>query len=224
MKHRHSGFTLVEVLIAVTLFSIMLGLLFATLQMAARNWEAGEVRADLVSSRLVVEGFLRRTLTSAFTWRGRPNDDEMGFDEGKNNYFKGTEASLEYIAALPLTLGIKGPQRFTLYLGQGQDSKKALKVKVDPMFGEASAKERKTRDLVLLENVAKLEFSYWQADRQNGGSWRDDWQEPGLPGAVKIQISTVKGLAWPPLVVDLRLQSGTGGFGGGGVWGGIRGD
>ncbi|MFI3120724.1 MAG: type II secretion system protein, partial [Methylococcaceae bacterium] len=38
---RQSGFTLIEVLIAMTLLSIMVVLLFASLRICAQSWEQG---------------------------------------------------------------------------------------------------------------------------------------------------------------------------------------
>ncbi len=225
MKRVHSGFTLVEVLIALALFSIMLSLLFATLQMASRNWEAGEKRADTVTERVVVERFLRRTLGAARTWDGVKNEEEeIEFDDGIDIYLEGTNHTLEYIAPLPLTLGVKGPQRFTLYLGKNEAGDKALKVKVVPLFGEVSEAEAKTRDLVLMENIQQIKFQYWHENDNGGGQWREAWEEPGLPRAVQIEIVATDGMASPPIVVGLRFRGTQQGFGGGGVWGGVRGN
>ncbi len=223
MKRIQAGFTLVEVLIALALFSIMLSLLFATLQMAARNWEAGEKKADAVTERVIVERFLRRTLGAARTWDGIKDEKDEVFDDGIDIYLEGTSTTLEYIAPLPLTLGIKGPQRFTLYMGKNEQGKKALKVKVQPLFGEVGEAEKKTRDLVLMENIQAIKFQYWHEDDEGGGQWREGWEEPGLPGAVQIEFAPKDGLPLPPIVVGLRFQSHRN-FGGGGVWGGLRGN
>ncbi|SCN46521.1 hypothetical protein BAZMOX_00699_4 [methanotrophic endosymbiont of Bathymodiolus azoricus (Menez Gwen)] len=41
-QYRHTGFTLLEVLIGMSIMSVMMLLLFASLRVCVQNWNAGE--------------------------------------------------------------------------------------------------------------------------------------------------------------------------------------
>jgi len=59
------GFTLIEVLIAMTLLSIMVVLLFSSLRICAQSWEQGENKIAEVNEVAVVYNFFQRHLSSA---------------------------------------------------------------------------------------------------------------------------------------------------------------
>ena len=58
------GFTLIEVLIAMTLLGVMVVLLFSSLRIAAESWEAGETKTAQVNQKAVVYQFFKRHLSS----------------------------------------------------------------------------------------------------------------------------------------------------------------
>ena len=69
---RNAGFTLIEVLIGMSLLSIMMLLLFSSLRISVRNWDAGENRIVQVSETAAVQNFFQRYLTTV-----RPLEDEF---------------------------------------------------------------------------------------------------------------------------------------------------
>lgn len=182
--NRHQGFTLVEVLIALSLFGLMLGMIFTVLTMASRTWEAAEPRAAALDSRLVLERFLRRHLAAALIWpdsRNRPS-------------FVGDSRQLTFVAFPPLVIDMKGPQRFQLVKERDR-----LRVRIMTIDGEMPDEERKMRDVVLLERVKKVRFRYFA-----GEEWRDDWTEHKLPDLVEMTVEIRDGFPWPPIVIGLR--------------------
>lgn len=181
---RHQGFTLVEVLIALSLFGLMLGMIFTILTMASRTWEAAEPRAAALDSRLVLERFLQRHLAAAPVWPDSQNRPS----------FAGDSHQLTFVAFPPLVIGMKGPQRFRL-LKDGD----RLKVQVLTITAELPEDERRMRDLVLLERVEKVQFRYF-----GDGEWHDDWTKHTLPRLVEMTLETRDGFPWPPVVVALR--------------------
>ncbi len=180
----HRGFTLVEVLIALALFGLMLGMIFTVLTLGARTWEAAGPRAEALDGRLVLERFLTRRLGGALI---RP-------DRRNRPSFSGTSRQLEFIAFPPLVIGMKGPQRFRLFQDDGR-----LRVQILTLDGEMPDGEGKLRDLVLLERVKELRLRYY-----GEGEWRADWTERKLPRLVEVTVETEDGFSWPPVVVALR--------------------
>ncbi len=185
------GFTLLEVLIAITLFGLMLGLVFSTLHMAARAWEAGEPRASALSGRMVVERFFRNQLASAQSWSG--DRDRMPIE--------GNSDSISFTAFLPFQAGLRGPQRMTVALKDD-----VLEVQVTPVWREMSSAGSGTPPLVLLDHVQAVQFRYYSDE-----SWHDSWEKKDLPGLVSISLETQGGVVWPPLTIALRHGKGQSG-------------
>ena len=61
-RHRQRGFTLLELLIAMTLMGLVLGLLYGGLRLGARSWDAGEQRAERINEMQAVHDFIRRQI------------------------------------------------------------------------------------------------------------------------------------------------------------------
>ncbi len=192
---RDRGFTLLEVLIALALFSLMLALVFGALQMASRTWEAGEVRAEAIAGRMVLEHFLRATLGQARVWSGTGQAAPFGLE--------GSAAELSFNAYLPHTPGMAGLQRLTLYLAPGRE-RLELRVRIAAADGTMPAGEEETRDQVLLEDVLAVRFAYWQEG--SPGGWVDRWEGTVLPKAVWVEVVR-EGESWPPSIVPLRIQA-----------------
>ena len=76
MKSRSNGFTLIEVLIGMTLLSIMVVLLFTSLKICADSWEKGESKITNVNEMAVVYNFFQQHLSVA-----RPLWNDGGTEE-----------------------------------------------------------------------------------------------------------------------------------------------
>ncbi len=62
------GFTLIEVLIAMTLLSIMVVLLFSSLRICAQSWEQGENKITEVNEVAVVYNFFQPAFILSHTF------------------------------------------------------------------------------------------------------------------------------------------------------------
>ena len=60
---RESGFTLIELVVAMTLLAIMMVMLYSGLSFALRSWDAGDTNGRRTADRRIGENFLRRELT-----------------------------------------------------------------------------------------------------------------------------------------------------------------
>ena len=54
---RQAGFTLLEMLIGMSLLSVMMVLLFGSLRVCVQNWEAGENKIAQVSQAAIIQHF-----------------------------------------------------------------------------------------------------------------------------------------------------------------------
>ncbi len=114
-----NGFTLIEMLIAITLLGVMVTLLFGSLRIASQSWHNGETKIDQVNRKAVVYQFFKRHLSSA---RPLPEFVVADRDQLQNNTeqeplklsFQGMPQSLRFVAPLPAASARKGLQVFAI--------------------------------------------------------------------------------------------------------------
>ena len=81
---RAGGFTLLEVLVAVTVMGLILTAAFGALRLGSRSWEAGITRATETEERRSVASVLQRQFAQALplTWPENDRDKRLAFDGG----------------------------------------------------------------------------------------------------------------------------------------------
>ncbi len=202
-----AGFTLLEVLIAMTLLGVMMVLIFGTLRVSVRSWESGEKQAAQVSQLLVLHNFLRSHLTRMKPWEDDFSEDEPVFS------FQGTEQAIQFVSTLPLhNRGAGGWHKFSLQLTRNRD-RADLIVKLEPFFPPLDNERQAIDDVVLIENVEAIRFSYFGSDEPDEeAQWFDEWLEKSyLPKMIRVEIRVRGEKTWPPLVVAPKI-AGAGDF------------
>jgi len=207
-EHRCKGFTLIEVLIAMTLLSVLVVLLFSSLRTAAESWNVGERKVAEVNTKAVVYQFFKHHLTSI---RPLPMlNDEQNFLPENQQVFQGFPQSLRFVAALPAASARKGLQIFTIALDPENQS--TLLVTLRPYRQtDADVDVEPVRPEVLLENITGLRFSYFgKTEDVADQMWRDEWRiADRLPRLIKISIRLVDGSYWPDMVFPLKISQAT---------------
>ncbi|QPK64645.1 prepilin-type N-terminal cleavage/methylation domain-containing protein [Methylomonas sp. LL1] len=199
---RRNGFTLIEVLIAMTLLGVMVVLLFSSLKVAAESWNAGENKIAEVNKKAVVYQFFKRHLTAI---RPLPSlDTEQNFETGSQQVFQGFNQSLRFAGALPASSARKGIQVFELELDPAKSS--SLRVRLSP-YRLSDDDPKAEEPVVLLENIAQLKFSYFgKTEDIAEQQWRDEWTiADRLPGLIKVSISLEDGSYWPEMVFPVKI-------------------
>lgn len=199
------GFTLIEVLIGLVLLSIMLSLLFGSIRMGARIWEAGETRAAELDRILVVQNFLRRQLTTV-----RPILDDLNSGEATFS-FSGSADSLQFVSDLPSSAHRKGLHLFNLELADDDDSN-VLIVKLKAFYPPLDGAEAAIEDVRLISGVDSVVYSYFGVEdfteKPADGRWTEEWQDKEfLPFLIKIEIHMQNGRDWPALLVEPKLSA-----------------
>ncbi len=225
-KHHSSsaaaGFTLIEVLIAMTLLSIMVMLLFSSLRICAQSWEQGENKIAEVNEVAVVYNFFQRHLSSALpVWNdfsagdGEPaaSQAESGTatdNKNKTFSFQGKKKSLQFVSVFPASVGRAGMQLFSIQ-PQQEDKEQVIKVSLTPFFPVTEGEEWHREEEVLLRHVSDFTLTYFGTDDEGKSSWQDEWLEKGVhPRLVKISINTTNGVFWPEMIIALNVTGETG--------------
>lgn len=197
----HQGFTLIEVLIAMTLLSIMVVLLFSSLKICADSWEKGESKITEVNEVAVVYGFFQHHLAVA-----KPLWDDFSTPETRTFAFQGQARSLQFVSTFPASAGRSGMQLFTMeFIEEGDE--RYIKITLTPFFPSAEGEEWKKEEVTLIKHVSEFSLAYFDiADGTNEGAWVEDWLErENLPRLVKIDIKLDNGVFWPEMLIDLKI-------------------
>lgn len=219
-SRRQQGFTLIEVLIAMTLLSIMVVLLFSSLRICAQSWEQGESKISEVNEAAVVHGFFQRHLASAiplwddFSAQKTSATAEPAPRDNKTFSFQGNKQSLQFVSVFPASAGRSGMQLFSI----AQDKENALKVTLTPFFPTNEGEAWQQEEAVVLKQVTDFSLAYFgDADGQGEYRWHEQWLEKNTqPSLVKITISTENGLFWPDMIIAIKIAgAGSGNIGGG---------
>ena len=203
---KQSGFTLLEILIGMSIMSMMMLLLFASLRICVQNWNAGEKKIAQVSQAAIIQNFLQSKLHATV-----PLDGD--FLEEPQFSFQGSENEIQFVAAMPASAGRLGLQLFKMNLQPaGRDEPgNVLQVEMQPFFPQGDSDEQWVdKPVVILRKVQSLQFVYFGTDsdaRNSDSSWQNDWTErDSLPGLISIDIELVNGEKWPQLVVALKVD------------------
>lgn len=202
------GFTLIEVLIAMTLLSVMVTLLFSSLRTAAQSWNAGENKVAEVNTKAVVYQFFKRHLT---TIRPLPvlNNDPYTAQQSRQ-MFQGFSRSIRFIAALPAASARKGLQVFTI-AQDPTDASRLLVTLVPYRESKTNMEFSADRPEVLLEDIEALRFSYFgSAENAGVGRWFEEWTYNRLPSLIKVSIQLADGSYWPDMVFPLKITETSG--------------
>lgn len=193
------GFTLIEVLIAMSLLSIMVVLLFASLKICAQSWEKGENKIADVNEVAVVYNFFQRNLSTAIPlWNDFTENEEKTFS------FQGKKQSLQFVSVFPASAGRTGMQLFSIE-PQQQDNEQVIKVALTPFFPVTEGEAWNKEEAVLLKHVSNFSLAYFGAGDDGESGWQDEWLAKDVqPRLVKISISTANGIFWPEMIIELK--------------------
>ena len=126
--NKSKGFTLIEVLIGMTLLSLMVVLLFSSLAIGAKSWEQGEKKIANVNEIAVVQHFFNLHLAHATPqWNDFDSEKERVFS------FQGKKDALQFVAGFPASAQRSGLQLFNLEVKE-KDKKKFINIALTPFF------------------------------------------------------------------------------------------
>lgn len=182
---RNRGFTLLEVVLAMSLVSIIAAVGFAVLRTGIRSWDAGEAHRERLERRVSGMGFFRNILANAL-----PAYDD--FTEKKRIFtFVGAPDAVRFVAFPPEHVGQGMRYRFDLSLADG-----VLGVALEPFGKRLLRVLAEPERIPLLDGVRQARFAYFgRPPDQRTPEWREDWRFDTLPELVRITVETADGAA-----------------------------
>ncbi len=199
---RVNGFTLIEMLIAMTLLGVLVVLLFSSMRIAAETWNAGQAKMIQTNKKAIVYQFFKSHLSSAQSVLSIDSSDEEN-GQLPSVEFVGHPASLRFVAGLPISSARKGLQIFTVAM----DSNSAkIMVSLTP-YVQMGANQTDVE--AILDHVKSFSFSYFgMQDPSNGVTgWTENWGPTDhLPALVKIRIQLDDGSFWPDMLIPVKIN------------------
>lgn len=194
---RPRGFTLLEVMVALTLLSMIMVATITALRTLGNTKASVAQVTDRVDEIRVLSEFLRNTIGAAMPVVRVGSTDNAFVDGGAyGTYFAGDTTHLMWVS--PLVAGADLGGAFVMQLALVEDR---LELKWHPYQSDVLAVNWDgVEPRVLLQSVEEFEVGYLAA---YGGEWLELWDGAQRnPVAVRITIKS-GGKYWPELVIRL---------------------
>ncbi len=198
------GFTLIELVVALTILGTMMMLMYSGLSFALRSWDAGDANGRRTADRRIGENFLRREVTEIFPMRWK-DPMEVRFA------FVGAAHHLDFVSSRPAGIALGGlalvgveVEPDDVHHTRNLVMRRAM---ADPDSADFTSLEHSDQRSVLVEDVDSVTFSYFGAESDFGDPrWFDEWKFPSrMPEMVRMRIRTSDGGMLPDMLVKLML-------------------
>jgi general secretion pathway protein J len=200
---RTSGFSLMEVLAALALLTIVLLGVYSGISTASRIVRSGDQAIERMDEIRSAQSFLRSELAQALAI---PFDET---DDGEPIVFAGSAHTLRYVAPMPGYLSKLGPQLQTISLVDDGRQSYRLEVTLAMLPPDGGDPQPIGEPEVLLRGISKGSISYRGMDDQNRpGDWQDSWGDGRrTPSLVRIELEVAGNVAFPTLVAPIRIDA-----------------
>lgn len=193
------GFTLLEVVVALSLLALAVALALGTLRGATQATQRAEATAQRDERLRAVQGLLRRQVGGAL-----PMAMAIDPQSGEAQFWHGESKELEFVASMPGYLSRGGPHVQTLEIdGDKLTFQNAMLTPDGPLDPEREP-------TVLLDGIAEAQFEYRSFDdRGRPGPWLQEWpQRANLPPLVRLKVRFKDDKRrWPELVMAPKLAT-----------------
>jgi general secretion pathway protein J len=186
------GFTLIEIILAVSIVAVVVLLATAGLRVGLRAWETGQRRVDLQQENRALVELISESLAGTFPYQGR-----LGLSPERVVLFQGEPEEVHFVtSAPPLTLDAPAAPFHAVVLGRKEgDALQLIErlVPADEPF--APGPER-----VLSRSVSRFTLAY----QDENGEWQERWdprEAGGLPAAVRFELVVGSLVRTPPPVI-----------------------
>ena len=202
---RMRGFTLIEVMLAMSLVALVMAMAYGGFRAAVRASNTGEAIIEENNRLRVVQQFVRRQLMLA---QPLVIEEEM---DGERIRFLGDRDRVRFVSPMPGYLSYGGPYVQELRIESGLEG-------YDLVYYYAMLNGYEPGDIehqdgiVLLEKLNRGEFHFLGMEPETQEMfWADYWElvdELPMAVALEIDIERDHGLVWPDLIAPVMVDAG----------------
>ncbi len=174
-----SGFTLLELLIAITLLVLIVAIAMGALRLSARSLEAGDRRMEaherLRNVLIVMDAQIQSQLPLTYE-----------LETTRSYYFRGAAKNLRMITNYSIWGGRQGQVLVDYVVEAGEGSKETL------YASEQTPGMEGTRTTALFKAATEISFQYYHREQPDeAGEWSDEWNdELAIPAGIRINVTS----------------------------------
>lgn len=205
MSRRQSGFTLVELLLAITLMGLLLALAYGGLRAGWKASDSGQHMLEQSGKLRITHQFIRKQFNLMLPLAFEATDD----NGGERIVFEGGAGQVAFVGPMPGYLARGGPQ---VQVMQFVDGPQGLELQFlhAPLQNFERDVLNDVEPVVLLEGLGSASFEYLELDEEGlPKGWVTDWATPSiLPASVRLNLQFPENYSvrWPELVATARLD------------------
>ncbi len=197
------GFTLLEMLLAFSMVSLLFLALFSSFHTVGKSWEAAEKRIEKTEDMRLITGWLRRQLQQMLVLRINANGDN---GVGKVYAFEGENNRVRFAAPLQPFQDKGGVYLIELFVSNGSGGK-SLEMRYAPYRPDLNWDDAfdDVKPVLVYEGFRQANFEYLVAENIDADpEWESEWlDQPTYPILLKITLETSDKEKWPDLIIDL---------------------
>jgi prepilin-type N-terminal cleavage/methylation domain-containing protein len=197
MKQR--GFTLLEMLIAFSLVSLLFLALFASFNTIGHSWDAADTRMNKTEDMRLISDFLRRQLGQAMVVKIKGEKEDSVYA------FEGNATRVRYVAPLQPLQHQGGVFLVELAIVSGKAGK-ALEMRYAPYRPDLSWEDafKDAEPVPLFDGLKEASFAYFGAEEEGKDpEWADAWEDiPLYPQMLKMTLADAE-RTWPEMLISL---------------------
>ena len=206
---KSSGFTLLELLISLTIIGLILVIVFGALRIGARAWEKGEKDVETHQiQRIVLDNMKRQVASTCLR--------EIMSEDQKEVFFRGDRESMEFMSRLSMVPTTRSGMVCVKYVVREEDEGDKQRLMLYEKDVVLLEKEKDIDDqdeadfFDLIPGAESIEFEYLKGSEDKDGDpeWQETWdpdKDTGIPLAIKIILKEDADVA--PIYVIARLQA-----------------
>ena len=190
LKDQDRGFTLLELVISLTIVTVIVVIVFGALRIGIRAWEKGERDVDIRQRQRIVLDLIKRQLASTCVGDVWAKDQQMV-------PLKGDSKSIEFVSQIPLTPGRPFGMVFVKYAVKreksGDREQLAFYERNVALPGKRGADSPEEGDFFeLMSGMKSMVFEYLkERPGEAASTWQNSWDpqvDAGIPRAVRITL------------------------------------
>jgi prepilin-type N-terminal cleavage/methylation domain-containing protein len=190
-----SAFTLIEIMVAMMVFSIVIAAIYATWALVMRATQVGQDAAAQAQRQRVVLRAIGDAVMGVESFQASQQYYWFKLENGDTPF-------LSFVARLPDTYARNGKfvgaaggrdassRRVTFSLASGANGEKDLVLRQNPVLMDLDQDEQQF-PLVLARNVKEFTIEWWGTNRLNKTEWMKDWddsQTNTIPQMLRVHL------------------------------------
>lgn len=196
---KNGGFSLMEMLVVLSLLGLLFTVLFSGLGFGFSSWRREKAHLAADDEIRSTQSLLRRSLQQAYPYFIKGGD----MSQSGHVDFAGSTRRIEFLAPSPAAMEQAGRAREILDIQTGNEGL-TLSLSIRPELSTGAQPKRED----LVSGLQSAEFSYFGKSPDGATSgWQKTWEgRTALPDLIKISVTFLDAArpSWPELILHPR--------------------